>query len=65
MSLVPHQERVVTEKNELAERLGKLLSFFQSPLFAGLSEAEQSRLRNQARFMNGYLAVLEDRIAAF
>ena len=61
----PHQQRVVDEKNELAERLGKLLAFFQSPIFAGLDAAEQSRLRNQARFMDGYQAVLEDRIAAF
>jgi len=63
--LQPHQQRVVTEKEELAEKLTKLLEFFQTPIFAGLSEAEQSRLRNQARFMDGYAAVLEERIAAF
>lgn len=63
--LQPHQQRVVTEKEELAEKLAKLLAFFQTPIFAGLSEAEQSRLRNQARFMDGYAAVLEERIAAF
>jgi len=59
--LQPHQQRVVTEKEELAEKLVKLLSVFQTPIFAGLSEAEQSRLRNQARFMDGYAAVLEER----
>jgi len=63
--LQPHQQRVVTEKEELSEKLAKLLAFFQTPIFAGLSEAEQSRLRNQARFMDGYAAVLEERIAAF
>ena len=63
--LQPHQQRVVTEQEELAEKLAKLLAFFQTPIFAGLSEAEQSRLRNQARFMDGYAAVLEERIAAF
>ena len=63
--MAPHQERVVTEKDELSEKLAKLLAFFQSPTFAGLSEAERSRLRNQARFMDGYAAVLEERIAAF
>lgn len=63
--LQPHQQRVVTEKEELSEKLTKLLAFFQTPIFAGLSEAEQSRLRNQARFMDGYAAVLEERIAAF
>lgn len=65
MDLQPHQQRVVTEKAELDEKLAKLLAFFQTPIFAGLSEAEQSRLRNQARFMDGYAAVLEERIAAF
>lgn len=64
-TLQPHQQRVVDEKNELSERLGKLLAFFQGPIFPTLSEAERSRLRNQARFMDGYAAVLEERIAAF
>jgi hypothetical protein len=65
MELQPHQQRVVTEKAELDEKLAKLLAFFQTPIFAGLSEAEQTRLRNQARFMDGYSAVLGERIAAF
>lgn len=65
MSLQPHQQRVVDEKNELSERLAKLLAFFQGPTFQTLNEAERSRLRNQARFMDGYAAVLEERIAAF
>ena len=64
-TLQPHQQRVVDEKTELSERLGKLLAFFQGPIFPTLSEAERSRLRNQARFMDGYAAVLEERIAAF
>jgi hypothetical protein len=65
MQLQPHQERVVAEHAELTERIGKLLAFFQTDLFTTLSEAEQSRLRNQARFMDGYAAVLKERIAAF
>lgn len=63
--LAPHQQRVVTERDELAERLSKLFAFFQSPIFAGLPAAEQTRLRSQARFMDGYLAVLGERIEAF
>lgn len=63
--LQPHQVRVVEEKKELDGRLAKLLAFFEMPIFEGLSEAERSRLRNQARFMNGYSAVLGERIAAF
>lgn len=61
----PHQQRVLQEKQDLDEKLTKLLAFFQSEAFVGLSEAERSRLRNQARFMDGYAAVLEERIAAF
>lgn len=61
----PHQQRVVDEKNELSDRLSKLYAFFQGPIFPTLSEAERSRLRNQARFMDGYAAVLEERINAF
>lgn len=61
----PHQDRVVAEKRELDEKLSKLLAFFQTVVFTGLSEAEQSRLRNQARFMDGYSAVLGERIQAF
>jgi hypothetical protein len=64
-TLQPHQQRVVSERDELSDRLGKLLAFFQTPTFVGLPEAERSRLRNQARFMDGYAAVLEERIAAF
>lgn len=60
-----YQERVVIEKEELQDKLVKLLAFFQTPTFSGLSETERSRLRNQARFMDGYAAVLEERIAAF
>jgi hypothetical protein len=60
-----YQGRVVAEKAELDERLGKLLSFFQSTTFLSLPEAERSRLRNQARFMDGYSAVLGERIEAF
>lgn len=63
--LLPHQQRVLTEKADLDERLAKLLAFVQTPTFSSLSEAEQSRLRNQARFMDGYSAVLGERIAAF
>lgn len=63
--MLPYQQRVIDENRELGEKLAKLLAFFQTPAFVELSEAERSRLRNQARFMDGYAAVLEERIAAF
>lgn len=61
----PHQERVVTEKTELDERLGKLTSFFETQTFAGLANAEQARLSRQAAVMREYSDVLAERIAAF
>lgn len=65
MSLAPHQERVVAEKADLDDRLQKLVAFFATPTYAGLSEAERSRLRSQSFFMIGYSAVLGERIEAF
>ena len=64
-TLAPHQQRVVTERDELAERLAKLMAFLQAPVFAGLDAAERVRMRSQAHHMNGYLAMLNERIEAF
>lgn len=60
-----YQGRVVAEKAELDERLGKLLTFFGTPAFAGLDEAERARLRCQSFLMVALLAVLGERIEAF
>ena len=64
-TLAPHQQRVVTEKAELDDKLQKLMAFFSPPIYAGLSEAERSRLRSQSFFMVGYSAMLGERIEAF
>ena len=63
--LQPHQQRVVDEKTELDERLTKLIAFFNSPIFAGLQEDEQGRMKRQADHMTNYSVVLGERIAAF
>ena len=63
--MLPFQERVVDEKRDLDTKLEKLIAFTQGETYAALTEAEKSRLRNQARFMDEYSAVLADRIAAF
>ena len=65
MDLQPHQPRAVAERAEVSERPSKLYASFQGPTFPPLREAERTRLRSQARFMDGYAAVLEERIAAF
>ncbi len=65
MQLKPHQERVVTEQKELAEKLEKLTAFIFTPTFAALSAPEQERLNRQYGIMEQYVKVLGERIAAF
>jgi hypothetical protein len=61
----PHQERVVVEKQELDEKITKLTAFIGGTIFAGLPDAERSRLSIQLQHMNGYSEILSQRIAAF
>ena len=62
----PHQERVVTEKNELDEKAKALSSFIgSSDVFAKLDTAEQERLKEQNDIMWRYSEILGKRIAAF
>jgi hypothetical protein len=63
-NLQPHQQRLLAEKQELDARLGRLLTFFKGPVFVRLPEIEKLRLRHQARFMEGYAAILEERVEA-
>lgn len=60
----PHQQRVLDEHRELAERLDKLTDFFDVEMFDTLDSAEQDRLRNQWYWMTGYKRCLEMRIKA-
>ena len=59
------QDRVRTERADLAEKLVKLGEFKHSPVWAGLEVMEQSRLMDQAMAMADYLEALDARIAAF
>jgi hypothetical protein len=62
----PHEERVVTEKNDLANKLTKLREFISSSLiFKDLPIDEQARLKTQEFHMSMYWRVLMDRIAEF
>lgn len=63
--LEPHQQRVIEEKDDVRDKLFALANFCDSNTFRALPDDERSRLRNQARFMNGYAEVLEERIQAF
>jgi hypothetical protein len=59
------KERVITERDELAERLAKLVAFLNGDASQALDEHELSRLRHQRYYMGGYLNVLDERITAF
>lgn len=63
--LLPYQLRVVTEKNELDEKIFALMAFLDTPTFMGLPVAEQDRLRAQYALMGRYANILERRIANF
>lgn len=61
----PHQERVVVEKRELDEKLGKLTQFINSDVYKAVDAAEQQRLFRQQTLMIELSAVLGARIEAF
>lgn len=63
--MLPHQERVVTEKNELEDKVTKLVAFFETDFFSKIDKDEQERLKRQSGFMQSYLEVLEERISNF
>lgn len=65
MSLQPHQQRVVDEKAQLDERLGKLVAFYDTPIYASLDKAEQGRLMRQGQAMSEYSQILGERINVF
>lgn len=65
MELLPYQERVVKERDELSERTVKLQAFIGGPSWEGVNAEERNRLERQLRAMTAYLAVLDERIAAF
>ena len=61
-----HQQRVVDEKSELADKHEKLKVFIdESPIYAGLPDAEKKRLVRQSLYMALYSNVLDERIDAF
>ena len=61
----PHQQRVVTEKEELDAKIAALDGFIGGDIFAGLDNGEQDRLVRQYKHMAQYSAVLGERISNF
>lgn len=59
------QDRVRTERAELAEKVEKLTAFRATDRWADVHPSEQYRLRAQLSHMENYLQILDDRIASF
>lgn len=63
--MVPYQERVVTEQNELTEKLVKLRQFIATDEFHLIDDHERSLLMAQAHHMASYSDTLAQRIVLF
>ena len=65
--MLPHQQRVVDERDELVSKAAKLYDFIddENPVCGQLEPAEKERLTRQHSLMVQYAEVLDDRIAAF
>lgn len=55
-------ERMIVEKDELQDRVTKLENFVNGEKFRELRGLEQVYLKEQLKFMRGYLSVLRQRI---
>ena len=65
-NLQPHQQRVVTERDELATKLRALTVFIDlNATFSSLPKREQELLQQQEVLMRNYVSVLNQRIALF
>lgn len=60
-----HQQRVIAEEEQLADRISKLEAFLKTELYAGLPEEERQLLKMQADAMALYLGILNTRSAKF
>jgi hypothetical protein len=59
------QQRVISEADDLLDKLTKLNDFLNSDRVSVLSREELERMQRQSLAMSEYHAVLMERIAAF
>ncbi len=59
------QKRVIDEQIDLSGKVSRLADFIDRPVFQTLPKDERGRLVVQLRFMQGYEAVLLQRIENF
>jgi len=63
--LPPHQQRVIAERVQLADKVNKLAAFFSTSMFQGLPERQKELLKFQHDAMAMYLTMLDLRIKEF
>jgi hypothetical protein len=64
--MLPHQQRVIDEKNELFDKIDKLDVFIKTnPIFGQMEEQDKKLLEEQLQHMSAYWGVLKQRVEAF
>lgn len=63
--LQPHQQRVLQERDDLEEKISKLVAFINTGSFMILEEIDQKLLKAQLQSMKGYMGTLQARIERF
>jgi hypothetical protein len=63
--MLPHQERVVAESNDLRQKLDKLSAFIGGDIFNKLDREDRDLLIAQRVFMDAYFGILRQRSARF
>ena len=63
--LQPHEQRVIEEKDQLKERLDKLLAFLQKGKPSFIDDKNWALLNEQYDAMNWYYTILGSRIELF
>tara|TARA_R110002012_G_C11677298_1_gene614042 strand:+ start:11261 stop:11455 length:195 start_codon:yes stop_codon:yes gene_type:complete len=61
----PHEQRVVTERDELQSKIVKLEGFMEGPIFDGMEYTDRKFMRIQLMAMMTYCEVLNSRIGRF
>lgn len=61
----PHEQRVVTERNDLQHKIVKLEAFMEGPIFDGMEYADRKFMRIQLMSMLTYCEALNSRIGRF
>lgn len=65
MTRQPHENRMLVERGELADRLEKLTAFIDSEAWPKLPEGDRDLMIEQRNHMTAYLGALQRRVARF